>query len=202
MFIDKNGIVRMPKAYLAGTEIFYPDSEKTQAEYHKLCEKYGIIGYYPPDVAPEDEFKDYVQKDDTLHEMEYALFTHDLNHIKRTDIIIANLNDYRGNEPDSGTAVECGIAYGMGHRCFAFLDDARCMKERFKGVTKQRADGTLTDKNGASIEDFDLPLNLMFSDFTIFEGGMEDALKGVREIFNRELVRAGYPPFEVKDEDM
>lgn len=199
MFIDKNGVVRMPKAYLAGTEIFYPDTDQTREKYHKLCEKYGIIGYYPPDNAPEDEFKEYVKKDDSVHEMEMYHFTHDVNHIMRTDIIIANLNDYRGNEPDSGTAVECGIAWGMGHRCFAFIDDARPMKERFKGVTKVDENGVLCDKNMAHLEDFDQPLNLMFSDFTIFEGDMETALKGVREIFNKELVRAGYPPFEVKD---
>ena len=198
MFIDKNGVVRMPKAYLAGTEIFYPDSDETQERYHALCEKYGIIGYYPPDIAPEDEFKEYVKKDDSLHEMELQLFTHDLNQIKRTDIIIANLNDYRGNEPDSGTAVECGIAWGYGHRCFAFIDDARPMKERFKGVKKVKEDGTVTDKDGANLEDFDNPLNLMFCEFTIFEGGLEEALKGIRKIFNEELVAAGYEPFEVK----
>ena len=198
MFIDKNGVVRMPKAYLAGTEIFFTDSDETQEKYHQLCDKYGIIGYYPPDIAPEDEFKEYVKKDDSLHEMELQLFTHDLNQIKRTDIIIANLNDYRGNEPDSGTAVECGIAWGYGHRCFAFIDDARPMKERFKGVKKVKEDGTVTDKDGANLEDFDRPLNLMFCEFTIFEGGLEEALKGIRKIFNEELVAAGYEPFEVK----
>lgn len=198
MFIDKNGVVRMPKAYLAGTEIFYPDSEETQKKYHALCEKYGIIGFYPADAAPDDEFKEYEKKDDSLHEMEVQMFTHDLNHIKRTDIIIANLNDYRGNEPDSGTAVECGLAFGYGHRCFAFIDDARPMPQRFKGVKKTRADGTVTDKDGANLEDFDSPLNLMFCEFTIFEGDFEAALKGIREIFNAELVAAGYPPFEVK----
>ena len=52
MFIDKNGVVRMPKAYLAGTEIFYPNTLETQEKYHKLCEKYGIIGYYPSDPPP------------------------------------------------------------------------------------------------------------------------------------------------------
>ena len=197
MFIDKNGVVRMPKAYLAGTEIFYPDSEETQRKYHDLCEKYGVLAYYPADKAPEDEFKDYVQKDSSVHEMEKRFFSHDLNHIKRTDIIIANLNDYRGNEPDSGTAVECGIAWGMGHRCFAFIDDARSMKERFKGVKRENENGVLCDKNGAHIEDFDMPLNLMFSDFTIFEGTLEDALKGIRKIFDEELKAAGYPPFEV-----
>ena len=198
MFIDKNGVVRMPKAYLAGTEIFYPDSKETQKKYHDLCDRYGIIGFYPEDIAPDDEYKEYVQKDDSLHEMEVQLFTHDLNHIKRTDIIIANLNDYRGNEPDSGTAVECGLAWGYGHRCFAFIDDARPMKERFKGVKKVREDGTVTDKDGANLEDFDSPLNLMFSDFTIIEGDFEAALKKIREIFNAELVAAGHQPFEVK----
>ena len=198
MFIDKNGVVRMPKAYLAGTEIFYPDSKQTQEKYHALCEKYGIIGFYPEDVAPEDEYKEYVKKDDSLHEMEMQLFTHDLKHIKRTDIIIANLNDYRGNEPDSGTAVECGMAWGYGHRCFAFIDDARPMPQRFKGVKKVREDGAVTDKDGANLEDFDSPLNLMFCDFTVFEGEFEDALKGIRKIFNEELIAAGYQPFEVK----
>lgn len=198
MFIDKNGVVRMPKAYLAGTEIFYKDTKETQEKYHRLCDKYGIIGYYPEDIAPDDEFKEYVKKDDSLQELEKQLFTHDLNHIKRTDIIIANLNDYRGNEPDSGTAVECGLAWGYGHRCFAFLDDARPMVERFKGVKKVNEDGIVTDKDGAHLEDFDSPLNLMFSDFTVFEGDFEAALKGIREIFNAELVAAGYEPFEVK----
>lgn len=199
MFIDKNGQVRMPKAYLAGTEIFYPDSQQTGERYHKLCEKYGIIGFYPADNPPEDEFEDYVRKDDSVPEMEKQCFIHDLNHILRTDIIIANLNDYRGNEPDSGTAVECGIAWGRCHRCFAFIDDARPMKHRFKGVTKVDENGVLCDKNMAHIEDFDRPLNLMFSDFTVFEGDLEAALRGIREIFNAELVKAGHPPFIVKD---
>lgn len=131
--------------------------------------------------------------------MELQCFIHDANHIRRSDIIIANLNPYRGEEPDSGTAVECGIAYGLGLRCFAFLDDARPRIERFKGVKKTREDGTVTDKDGRSIEDFNRPLNLMFSEFTVFEGTMEEALKGVREIFNKELVAAGYEPFAVKE---
>lgn len=198
MFIDKNGQVRKPKAYLAGTEIFYPNSAETQQRYHQLCEKYGIIGIYPADQAPEDEFLEYTPKDNSLPETEMSFFTHDVNHIRRTDIIIANLNDYRGNEPDSGTAVECGIAWGLGHRCFAFLEDARPMKQRFKGVTKTDQQGRLCDKDGAHLEDFDMPLNLMFCDFTVFEGGLEEALKGIRKIFDAELIAAGYPAFEVK----
>lgn len=199
MFIDKNGQVRLPKAYLAGTEIFYPDTLETQEKYHKLCDKYGIIGFYPSDTAPDDEFKEYAAKNDSTPEREMTYFTHDANHIRRTDIIIANLNDYRGNEPDSGTAVECGIAWGMGHRCFAFIDDARPMKERFKGVKYTNENGAAVDKNGAHLEDFDSPLNLMFSDFTIFEGGLEQALIGIRKIFDQELIAAGHEPFKLKE---
>ena len=65
-------------------------------------------------------------------------------------------------------------------------------------MKKVREDGTVTDKDGANLEDFDSPLNLMFCDFTVFEGEFEDALKGIRKIFNEELIAAGYQPFEVK----
>ena len=37
MFIDKNGVLRLPKDYLAVTEIFYPNNLETQEIYHKLC---------------------------------------------------------------------------------------------------------------------------------------------------------------------
>ena len=68
-------------------------------------------------------------------------------------------------------------------------------------MKKINEDGIVTDKDGAHLEDFDMPLNLMFCDFTIFEGDFETAVKGIRKIFNDELVAAGYEPFEVKDEE-
>ena len=53
---------------------------------------------------------------------------------------------------------------------------------------------------GCTIEDFDYPLNLMFSvPFTIVEGTMEDAMKRARADFDAELIAAGYEPFQVEE---
>ena len=116
-------------------------------------------------------------------------------------MIIANLNDFRrGQEPDSGTCVECGAAYALGQRCYAFVDDARPMIERFTGAKHQNEEGKWVDENGCTIEDFDYPLNLMFSvPFTIVEGTMEDAMKRARADFDAELIAAGYEPFQVEE---
>lgn len=197
MFVDKNGVVRRPVAYLAGPDMFWPNGDEIGAHYVELSHKYGIDGIYPPNPARDDEFKDYVPKDDSREEKEKRGFIHDINHVRRSDMIIANLNDFRrGQEPDSGTCVECGAAYALGQRCYAFVDDARPMVERFTGAKHQNEEGKWVDENGCTIEDFDYPLNLMFSvPFTIVEGTMEDAMKRARADFDRELAAAGYPPY-------
>ena len=97
--------------------------------------------------------------------------------------------------------MECGIAYGLGldRLCLFWMTQDPGRLKNSKASKRQEEDGTVTDKDGRSIEDFNRPLNLMFSEFTVFEGTMEEALKGVREIFNKELVAAGYEPFAVKE---
>ena len=101
MFIDKNGVVRRPVAYLAGPDMFWPNGDEIGAHSVELSHKYGIDGIYPPNPARDDEFKDYVPKDDSREEKEKRGFIHDINHVRRSDMIIANLNDFRrGQEPD------------------------------------------------------------------------------------------------------
>ncbi|ERI97567.1 nucleoside 2-deoxyribosyltransferase, partial [Clostridium sp. ATCC 29733] len=196
-----NGVVRRPVAYLAGPDMFWPNGDEIGAGYVELSHKYGIDGIFPPDPAREDEFKEYEPKDDSSEEMEKKIFIHDINHVRRSDMIIANLNDFRrGQEPDSGTCVECGAAYALGQRCYAFVDDARPMVERFTGAKHQNEEGKWVDENGCTIEDFDSPLNLMFGvPFTIVEGTMEDAMKRARADFDAELIAAGYEPFQVEE---
>ena len=197
MFIDKNGTVRKPVCYLAGFEMFYPDGAEQGKRNMALCEKYGIIGLFPAEPEPDDDLPRYVQKDDSVQEWEKMIFHRDVNHMRRSDMIIANLNDFRGgNEPDSGTAFECGFCYGLGHRLYAFIDDARPMVERFNGEKHQNEQGRWVDKDGAGIEDFGDPLNLMFNvPMTIVEGGIEQALQRARADFDKELIAAGHKPY-------
>lgn len=199
MFIDKNGEVRMPKAYLAGFHIFYPDHLERGEELKKLCLKYGIIGIYPEDAEPEDEFPPYTPKDDSMRETEYHFFIRDVNHIRRSDMILAQLEDYHGCEPDSGTAFECGVAAALGYHLYAYTNSTAPMLERVQCEKRQRPDGSWEDMEGNKIEDFDYPLNLMFSGCMKVSDSFEGMLKLARADFDAQLVAAGYEPFKVED---
>jgi len=201
MFIDNEGKVRRPVAYLAGFEMFMPDGFAIGEKYKAICEKYGIIGLYPTDPIPDDGLQEYIPKDDSLPEFEKKIMVQDVNHIRRSDMIIANLNDFRrGQEPDSGTCFECGAAYGLGKRLYCFVDDGRSMIERFSGEKHQDESGKWVDKDGYTIENFDMPLNLMFSvPFTVVAGTFEDAVKRARADFDQELAAAGHPIFVVEE---
>ncbi|SCJ36948.1 Nucleoside 2-deoxyribosyltransferase [Anaerotruncus sp. 2789STDY5834896] len=198
MFIDKNGIVRRPVAYLAGPDMFWPDGMEIGAGYVEMSHRYGIDGIFPPDPAREDQYREYTPQDNSQEELEKKIFTHDMNQIYRSDMIIANLNDFRrGQEPDSGTAFECGAAWALGLRCYAFLTDIRPLVERFSAAKHRSAEGRWADENCYVIEDRGLPLNLYFGvPFTVVQGNMEDAMKRARADFDRELVAAGHPPFD------
>ncbi len=199
MFIDKDGVARKPKAYLGGFHIFYQDSEKRGEDLKRLCDKYGIIGIYPPDEEPDDEFKPYVKKSDALEETEMYYFMRDTNHIRRSDMILAQLEDYHGCEPDSGTAFECGCSAALGQRLYAYCDSLAPLVERIKCPTHFNEDGVLVDSNECRVENFGLPLNLMFSGSMKVSDSFENMLKMARADFDRELVEAGYEPYPVAD---
>lgn len=54
------------------------------------------------------------------------------------------------------------------------MEDIRSYLDKFED--KSEKDGVYFDKDGMFIEDFDFPLNLMFSDAVLVEGGFEKAL--------------------------
>src|SRR3546814_17195676 len=71
-----------------------------------LCSKYGFNGLYPLDnEAPR-----------SLAGSELALWIYRANIalIQKADLVAANMNAFRGAEPDSGTAFEVGYAVALG----------------------------------------------------------------------------------------
>lgn len=134
MFVDENGKARIPTAYLGGYEMFFAaDANERGEKMKKLCARYGINGIFPPEPEPEDEYKPYKPKNDSHAETVKGYFLHDINHIRRSDMIIAQLGDYHGSEPDSGTAFECGCAAALGKRLYGFLDGSPERDELFSG---------------------------------------------------------------------
>ena len=48
--------------------------------------------------------------------------------IAEADALLANLNPFRGSEPDSGTVFEIGYAIALGKRVVGYLEDARTVE--------------------------------------------------------------------------
>lgn len=132
--------------YLAGFDVFRPDAHAHGERLKALCAAFGHQGLFPLDNALPAG----------LAGAAAARWIYDANIalIRRADAVLANLNDFRGLEPDSGTAFEVGFAAALGKPVWAYLDDHRPLLEQI---------GASVDRQGFSVEDFGLPRNLMLA---------------------------------------
>lgn len=105
--------------------------------------------------------------------------------INQCDIVIANLNPFRGKEPDSGTVFECGYAYAKSKPVIGYKQHVSSYLESFDSVewTFDQDLQQSIDTQGMIIEDFGLPLNLMISCTLerIVEGDFRTALRWMVE---------------------
>src|SRR3546814_1130445 len=84
--------------------------------------------------------------------------------IDRADAVLANLDFFRGPEPDSGTCFEVGYAVAKGNSVFGYIPDCGSFAERIRERHPHAiGPGGVLDVHGWSIEEFGLPLNLMLS---------------------------------------
>ena len=163
----------MKKIYIAGPDVFEKDSIELGKRVVALCEKYGFEGLYPL-----DNVVDFSQE---KHKIAEDIFKANVKMIEKADIVIANLNPFRGKEPDSGTVWECGYASGLGKAVYAYMHDSSEYITRFLEEEIELENGNMYDKQGMLIEDFAYPLNLMLSCSVqeIVTGSFEDVLKKV-----------------------
>ena len=138
------------KIYIAGFGVFRPDAISYGENLKQICAQFGHEGLYPLDNqcdSAEDIYKG------------------NIGLIREADAVIADINPFRGSEPDSGTAFEIGFAAALGKKIICYMDDTRPMKEK------------ITDSFYA-VEDFGLPVNLMIAaSAKIVGGGFFEAVK-------------------------
>lgn len=141
------------KIYIAGPDVFCEDAIEIGKKHKEECEKFGFEGLYPLDNVCSTSKE--------IADGNFGL-------IDKCDVVIANMNPFRGKEPDSGTCCEIGYAIAKGKRVICYMSDTRSMVDRY---------GTV-DENGMAIEDFGHPLNLMIAEKAdIIEGDFEMAVK-------------------------
>ena len=158
--------------YLAGPDVFYPDALERGATLKAICETNGFIGLFPLDNE--------IFEDDP-RQMAEAIKKANLALIARSDAVIANLEPFRGFEPDSGTVFEVGYAMALGKPVIGYTSDLRSMKERLCEHLSLEHDAT-HDHNGLLIEEFGLSHNLMFGDAVLAQSA-EEALRLMKARF-------------------
>lgn len=146
----------MKKIYIAGFDVFYPDAVRRGTKMKMICAENGFEGLYPLDNEASNAEE---------------IFRGNCALIDRADLVIANMNPFRGDEPDSGTAFEVGYAAAKGKKIYLYLSDGRTMRERLGAQ----------DKNGFSVENFGMPVNLMLGCAArVVEGDFAAAVRQAR----------------------
>lgn len=145
---------RRPRVYLAGFDVFRRDALEYGATLRGWCIEHGFDGVYPLDAgAPGD-----------LEGPRKAawIYRHNLQAIRRADIVMANVDDFRGpGEPDSGTAFEIGFAAALGKEIWAYTTDEGTLLQRVP--SEPAPPGGRLCERGFLVEDFGLAKNLMIA---------------------------------------
>ena len=109
-----------PKVYLAGPAVFRPDAREHMARLAAQCEHHGLQALLPTDDCGG-------AADAPLARRIYAANTRML---READGVLADLQEWRGHEPDSGTAFEVGFAAALELPIVGYGASAECYADR------------------------------------------------------------------------
>jgi nucleoside 2-deoxyribosyltransferase len=132
---------RTPRIYLAGPDVFFPDSAARANTLRQLCAELGMHGHYPLDggldltgLAPLDAGR--------------KIFDANRKIVRECDAVLANMTPFRGSSMDVGTAWEMGFADALGLPIVGYTSEPRLYQDRVA-------------PDGLMIEEFGMVDNLM-----------------------------------------
>jgi len=163
----------MKKVYLAGPDVFKSNAKEYGEALKRICKENGLEGLFPLDSEIRAENLTPQQLAKKIQEANIEL-------IRKSDIVVANLSNFRGSEPDSGTVWEVGFAMGLGKKVIGYSDDLRSLKEKTIEIMNLEK-GSKEDKEGLLIEDFGLSHNLMFADIVLCKE-FQEAIEKIKSL--------------------
>ncbi|WP_454257546.1 nucleoside 2-deoxyribosyltransferase [Pseudoxanthomonas mexicana] len=162
--------------YLAGPDIFRPDAAARGEQLKALCARHGFEGLFPLDAQ--------VAGHATGDPLETArwIYRADIGLLDAADAVLANLDFFRGAEPDSGTCFEVGYAIARGKPVYGYVPEDGSLAERIRRrCPEYLGEDAGNDMQGWQLEEFGLPLNLMLAvPCVMVVGDAEAALQRLR----------------------
>ncbi len=160
-----------PLIYLATLDRYEPDAKERYAKMKAVCAELGFDAIAPTDID------DSIAAIADPYERAYKTFEYWQSYVRGCDIIITELTDYHGLEPSADIAFEAGMATKLGKKSYAYMEDARIMRERME--CKEDEKGSLRDAYDLNVENFNAPVNLMFKGSKMFGGKFDEIIKEV-----------------------
>jgi nucleoside 2-deoxyribosyltransferase len=162
-----------PRIYLAGPDVFFPGSEAIFEALEACCERLGLVGARPSDGGIPERFNG---SDD---ERAQRIYEGNVALIRGADGVIANLVNFRGHEPDSGTVFEVGFATALGKPVVVYNVPRGSYRDRVCAAMQctDDADGVTRETgSGVVVEGLGQRLNLMLTRSTEIAPTAEAAL--------------------------
>lgn len=161
----------MPVAYLCGPDRFARDAAARYGAMKAICRAHGLYPVTPFDAVPNIPALHF----DDPYATAYNRFERNVQNVINCDLVIANLNDFHGWEPESDTSFECGMAFQLGKKMIGYMDDVTRMRDRVPSLGEAH---DYRDLCGCNVENFDYPINLMFSSsMPIVDGDFEQVVE-------------------------
>jgi nucleoside 2-deoxyribosyltransferase len=168
-----NPVVTLHRIYLAGPDVFRPDAAEHGKRLVALCAEHGFDAVFPlsaslpQGLAPAD--------------LAAQIYRANIAHIEACDAVVANLDFFRGPEPDSGTCFEVGYAVARGKPVVGYVPEAGSYAQRIRQRYTHAVRDGLFDTEGWQLEEFGLPLNLMLGvPCRVVVGDLRAALEALR----------------------
>ncbi|MDB5856490.1 MAG: nucleoside 2-deoxyribosyltransferase [Ramlibacter sp.] len=145
--------MRIQRLYLAGPDVFRPDAAEHGRRLVALCAEYGFTGVFPLDESMPGDLQPRALAE--------RIYQANVARIEGCDAVLANLDFFRGPEPDSGTCFEVGYAVARGKLVIGYVGAEGSFAQRIRRRYPQAVGEGLVDADGWQLEEFGLPLNLM-----------------------------------------
>ena len=167
--------VSFHRIYLAGPDVFRPDAAEHGRRVVALCAQHGFEAVFPLESALPTGLPPQA--------LARHIYQANITHIAACDAVLANLEFFRGPEPDSGTCFEVGYAIALGKPVVGYVPESGSFAERIRQRHPHAVGDGLVDAAGWQLEEFGLPLNLMLGvPCRIVVGGLGEALQALRAL--------------------
>ena len=157
----------MKRVYCAGPDVFSVNRENIFKYMKKLCVHHHLEALIPFDS-------------DGSNPTSKAIYENNIALLSSADYVVANLNAFRGKEPDSGTCFEVGFAIARGIPVIGYTIIGNWAQHI--GIVNHTLDGLPLCEEKQIVEDFGLPLNLMLAESSMIVRSFPDAIQKISEI--------------------